>query len=203
MARQPVWRHAGRTAQAEQAVLFRQLRRDAPGPAGAPDDLGADRRGPEWRLHATGTTVYDPFTGNPDGTGRTPFAGSVIPQNRMSDVARKLLAFMPMPNLPGEMDNYFVQPRFPFNRWTVDSKVNWNATDRLQIFGRYSQLDFYQNTETVFGDQLQGDDATGGGNPGMGWGNTFNLSTGAPTLWGATWSLTAISAGSGWAATSK
>ena len=128
---------------------------------------------------ATGTTIHDPFTGNPDGTGRTPFAGNVIPQERISPIARKLLQSWPLPNLPGEMNNYFVQPRFLFNRWTVDSKVNWNATDRLQVFGRYSQLDFYQNSETVLGPQLQGDDATGGGNPGIGWGDTYNFSTGA------------------------
>ena len=40
---------------------------------------------------ATGTTIYDPFTGNPDGTGRTPFPGNVIPQNRISEVAKKLM----------------------------------------------------------------------------------------------------------------
>jgi Carboxypeptidase regulatory-like domain/TonB dependent receptor len=130
-------------------------------------------------FNATGTTVYDPFTGNPDGTGRTPFPGNVIPQSRISEVAKKLIAHWPLPNLPGEMNNYFIQPRFLFNRWTVDSKVNWNATPRLQIFGRYSQLDFDQNSETVFGPQLQGDDATGGGNPGVGWGGTYNFSGGA------------------------
>ena len=130
-------------------------------------------------FNATGTTVYDPRTGNPDGTGRTAFPGNVIPQDRISGVAKKLIAHWPEPNLPGEMNNYFVQPRFLFNRWTIDSKVNWNATDRLQIFGRYSQLDFFQSSETVLGPQLQGDDATGGGNPGIGWGDTYNFSTGA------------------------
>ena len=127
---------------------------------------------------ATGTTVYDPLTGNPDGTGRTPFPGNVIPQNRISEVAKKLMLHMPAPNLPGEMNNYFVQPRFVFNRWTVDSKVNWNVTSRLQLFGRYSQLDFYQNNETVLGEQLQGAPG-GGGNPGIGWGDTYNFSSGA------------------------
>ena len=33
---------------------------------------------------ATGTTIYDPLTGNPDGTGRTPFVGNVVPSNRGS-----------------------------------------------------------------------------------------------------------------------
>jgi hypothetical protein len=127
---------------------------------------------------ATGQRIYDPATGNPDGTGRTPFPNNVIPQDRISEVAKKINAFWPEPNLPGESRNYFVQPRFIFNRWTVDSKVNWNATDRLQIFGRYSQLDFYQDNETVLGPQLQGAPG-GGGNPGIGWGDTFNFSGGA------------------------
>ena len=69
---------------------------------------------------------------------------------------------MPLPNLPGpdgtmpDFNNYFHQPQFTFNRWTIDSKINWNVTDRLQIFGRYSQLDFYQDNETDLGPQLQG-----------------------------------------------
>ena len=36
---------------------------------------------------ATGLTVYDPLTGNADGTGRTPFAGNIIPSNRISSAA--------------------------------------------------------------------------------------------------------------------
>ena len=135
-------------------------------------------------FNATGTIVHDPLTGSADGTGRTPFAGNVIPADRISSVARKILQFYPLPNLHNadgsipEMNNYFVQPRFIFNRWTVDSKVNWNASSRLQIFGRYSQLNFYQNNETVLGPQLQGNPGAGG-NPGTGWGDTYNFSAGA------------------------
>ena len=29
----------------------------------------------------TGVVIYDPLTGNADGTGRTPFVGNVIPSN--------------------------------------------------------------------------------------------------------------------------
>ena len=133
---------------------------------------------------ATGTTIYDPFTGNPDGSGRTPFPGNVIPADRISPVAKKLMSYMPSPNIRNadgtvpEFNNYFVQPLFNFNRWTVDSKVNWNASPRLQVFGRYSQLNFYQNNETVLGEVLQGGPAAGG-NPGIGWGDTYNFSGGA------------------------
>jgi hypothetical protein len=143
---------------------------------------------------ATGATIYDPRTGNPDGTGRTAFANNIIPQDRISEVAKKIRAFWPEPNLPGEFNNYFVQPLWIFNRWTVDSKVNWNLTDRMQIFGRYSQLNFYQNNETILGDQLQGAPGNGG-NPGVGWGDTYNFSTGLTYTFGTS---TALDAHFGW-----
>jgi carboxypeptidase family protein len=158
--------------------------RDVPRTISVPTE--AVRRGD---FNATGTTIHDPFTGSPDGTGRTPFPGNVIPDNRISPVAKKILSFFPLPNLRNadgsvpEMNNYFVQPRFIFNRWTVDSKVNWNATSRLQVFGRYSQLNFYQDNETVLGPQLQGNPGAGG-NPGIGWGDTYNFSAGATYTWG-------------------
>ena len=126
----------------------------------------------------TGTAVYDPSTGNPDGTGRTAFPGNVIPAERISPVAQKIIPHIPEPNLPGEFNNYFVQAPFDFNRWTIDTKVNWNASSRLQVFGRYSQLDFWQDNKTVFGAQLQGNPSAGG-NPGIGWGDTYNFSAGA------------------------
>lgn len=131
----------------------------------------------------TGATIYDPRTGTSDGRNRTPFAGGIIPQDRISAVAKKIAPHWPEPNLRNadgtipEFNNYFTQPLFTFNRWTLDSKVNWNATDRLQVFGRYSQLDFNQFNETVLGPQLQGGPGAGG-NPGYGWGDTYNFSAG-------------------------
>src|SRR6185437_7618031 len=37
---------------------------------------------------AYNTTLYDPSTGNADGTGRTPFAGNVIPKGDLSPQAQ-------------------------------------------------------------------------------------------------------------------
>jgi len=50
---------------------------------------------------AAATKIYDPATGNPDGTGRTPFEGNKIPANRISPIAQRILANVPLPNLPG------------------------------------------------------------------------------------------------------
>ena len=66
---------------------------------------------------------------------------------------------------------------FEFNRWTFDTKVNWNATSKLNIFGRYSHLDFWTFNEAVYGDILQGVPIAGG-NPGTGQGYTANFSAG-------------------------
>ena len=46
----------------------------------------------------TGTTIYDPLTGNPDGTGRTPFPGNIIPADRINPTSAALQARLPMPN---------------------------------------------------------------------------------------------------------
>ena len=129
-------------------------------------------------LSASSTPIYDPLTGNPDGSGRTPFPGNIIPQNRIDPIAAKMANLLPLPNLPGEQNNYFVQAPFIFNRWTVDSKVNWNATPKLNFFGRYSILDFWQDNDTVFGDFMQGQGINGSSNPGVGEGKTHNFSAG-------------------------
>ena len=46
-------------------------------------------------LSATGVTIYDPLTGNPDGTGRTPFANNTIPSTRIDPAAATLTALLP------------------------------------------------------------------------------------------------------------
>ncbi len=72
------------------------------------DNLGALRRvtipPSEWRngdFSTAKTIIYDPATGNADGTGRTPFPGNIIPPSRLSPVALAILAKIPQPNVPG------------------------------------------------------------------------------------------------------
>ncbi len=135
-------------------------------------------------LTASSTPIYDPATGDANGVGRTAFPGNIIPMERIDATALKLIGMLPQPNLRNAdgsiplTNNYFLKAPFNFDRWTLDTKVNWNATSKLNIFGRYSQLDFFTFNETVYGDQLQGM-PIGGGNPGTGTGGTYNFSAGA------------------------
>jgi hypothetical protein len=131
-------------------------------------------------LSAAPNPIYDPFTGNANGSGRTPFTGNVIPAERIDPTARQLLALLPLPNLAttAETNNYFAQAPFILNRWTLDTKVNWVANSKMNVFGRFSVLDFWTENGTNFGNELQGQ-ALGSSNPGTGYGNTYNLSGGA------------------------
>jgi hypothetical protein len=134
-------------------------------------------------LSASTNPIYDPSTGNADGSNRTPFPGNVIPSDRIDPIVKKILPLIPLPNITNadgsvpELNNYFVSAPFLFDRWTIDTKVNWNASQNLNLFGRYSVLDFYTVNGTVFGDRLQGP-PIGGGNPGTGQGKTHSVSVG-------------------------
>src|ERR1019366_1420109 len=44
---------------------------------------------------ANPTVIYDPLTGNSDGTGRTPFANNTIPTTRIATQSKTLAALLP------------------------------------------------------------------------------------------------------------
>ncbi len=139
------------------------------------------------------TIIYDPATGNPDGTGRLPFEGNRIPAGRIDPTVQKIINLLPLPNMPGrenlETNNYFVSAPFAFDRWTIDTKIDWVVSPALNLFGRYSVLDFMMDSPTVFGTELEGRGLDGRGisSPGNSFGNTYNFAFGAnyvlrPTL---------------------
>ncbi len=85
--------------------------------------------------------IYDPLTGNAtSGAGRTPFANFLIPQNRINPIARRILSFVPAPNLvaPEGQVNYQQNNVRIKTLDQTDSKVDWvvSANDRVSV--RYS-----------------------------------------------------------------
>jgi hypothetical protein len=98
-----------------------------------------------------GTTIYDPFTGNPDGSGRIAFANNIIPANRISRVARQIIEWLPLPTTPAISSNYFASGVAEFDRHSTDMKVNWNPSGRVTVFARTSILKFSGWTPTPFG----------------------------------------------------
>ena len=173
----PVRRHARRPGPAQQVVLLRQLRKHAGQAERHAHDLGADRGAAPRRPVRVGEPHLRPGDRRRERHRADGFCGQRHSPNRIDPIARKIIDLMPLPNLPGETNNYFVAAPFEFNRWTLDTKVNWNATSKLNIFGRYSHLDFWTFNEAVYGDTLQGVPIAGG-NPGTGQGYTANFSAG-------------------------
>jgi hypothetical protein len=116
----------------------------------------------------TPTTIYNPFTGNPDGTGRqqivatsapgvatiqgrngivdafnpacTNVAGcpNMIPTAMIDPIAAKLMGFFPTPTGTGNTNNYFAL--LPFHKDTdfVDAKIDANLTAKDRLSGRFS-----------------------------------------------------------------
>jgi hypothetical protein len=86
--------------------------------------------------------VFDPFTGDLDGTGRSVFSSggkiNAIPQARFNAPMKKLLALIPAPSLPGDVSNYYTSGGQRLNRNNLDFKVNWNRSDKNQIWVKYS-----------------------------------------------------------------
>ncbi len=90
--------------------------------------------------------IYDPMTGNPDGSGRTAFPGNMIPSNRLNPIALKLLTLYPLPNSGGTgagnlTNNYYREETRTTDRDNYDFKVNFNRTSAHQIWGKFSMLD--------------------------------------------------------------
>jgi hypothetical protein len=94
-----------------------------------------------------GLSLYDPATGNPDGTGRQRFANNVIPQARISPIASKLFQYIPAPNVSGAFTNNFnTNVPFLYDGNAFDGRVDHNLSDSTKIFGKmnYSRYNITQ-----------------------------------------------------------
>jgi len=85
-------------------------------------------------------TIYDPTTSTGSSGTRTAFAGNKIDPGRFDPTALKLLAELPLPNLPGSQDNL---QGFKVNQttyWNFSERVDWNYSEKLKTFVRYGQF---------------------------------------------------------------
>ena len=90
---------------------------------------------------AVSNGIYDPLTGTSTGAGRTAFANNQIPQNRISPIARRLIALIPEPNIAGAplgQNNYQKTQVREKTTDAFDTKVNYSLSDKNQLSGRLS-----------------------------------------------------------------
>jgi hypothetical protein len=97
--------------------------------------------------------IYDPET-NPTGTtGRTAFAGNMIPAARLSAPAVKLISEMPLPNFGNgsTFDNYTASGSGGFNTDQFDVRVDDQISEKFHTFGRYTRFNSSLNGAPIFG----------------------------------------------------
>jgi len=106
--------------------------------------------------------IFDPSTGNADGTGRTPFPDNQIPYSRVNPVSINLLKLLPAPNANLGTSSTTAANNFsinlPFQKTTTryDIKIDYQITPKDHLSGRYNR----QNA-TIF--QAPAFGAAGGG----------------------------------------
>ena len=96
-------------------------------------------------LQANGqpTLVYDPATTRPDGANytRLPFAGNMIPSNRVDPVAANLLKYIPVPNQAGNAQGFFNMISSPnsvsdeYDQFAI--RIDQQITSKHRFFSRY------------------------------------------------------------------
>ena len=92
-------------------------------------------------------TIGDPYNFSPTTNKATPFPGNIIPASRLSPQAAKLLALMPLPNLPGTSRN--LSATYPNNDAYNQNMVrlDHNLTNSARVFFRYA----WQNEDIFAG----------------------------------------------------
>ena len=123
-------------------------------------------------------TIYNPNTSTRDAAGlvvRQPFAGNVIPSAMFDPVALRMLENIPLPNLPGNVDNLQTSVAEKVSYWNFSQRVDLNISDNLKVFARAGvfKADLYQDNPL----------ATGGGFFPLSGSNRDGLSIAGDAVW--------------------
>lgn len=112
-------------------------------------------RNGDFSAYSSNVTIYDPLTRVPSGSGQftgQAFAGNIIPQNRISPVARAILGYYALPKNPGLLGNIFdstlTEVTDPYDNYTV--RVDQNISDKNRLFVRGS----YYDRDSLYNDYL-------------------------------------------------
>lgn len=107
-----------------------------------------ERRGDFSALAAQGIQLFDPQS-SLTGTRTLLGNGSVIPPSRIDPSAQKFLQFIPLPNLPGPVENFHLQRLLPSSSDRVNIRVLHTFSPRLN-FQSYYYLNSTRSDSTNF-----------------------------------------------------
>jgi Carboxypeptidase regulatory-like domain/TonB dependent receptor len=106
----------------------------------------AMRNGDFSALLAQGIVIYDPLSAQTVGARvvRQPFAGNIIPTNRLNPIAQKVLSYYPLPNQPGTAsgsDNFFYANPRTDDFYSISTRVDHTVTAKQRFMARYTRND--------------------------------------------------------------
>jgi carboxypeptidase family protein/TonB-dependent receptor-like protein len=112
-------------------------------------------------MSLSGTPIYDPNSGNPDGTGKTPFPGNIIPASRFDPVVLKIIPNIPATNVGGAavVNNFYINDANVYNLHKIDTKLDYNVTSKLRVSGRFGYQPYYDFQQPIYGPILGGTSA--------------------------------------------
>ena len=96
--------------------------------------------------------IYNPYTGNKDGTGRIPFTDKRIPLSLQNPIALNIQTYIPDPNQPGTNNNFHSQGSPPFDRAYYDSKINFTVNQNYSLWAKHGFMDAPVSGTPIFGD---------------------------------------------------
>src|SRR5262249_41392589 len=119
--------------------------------------------------------IYDPATGNSNGTGRMPFTGNIIPASRKDPIVQKIVSLIPLPTFPNLLtNNYYAAGPYSYTRDTTDAKVNYYVSQKLNLSARFGWIHYTMDDPPVFGALGGSPISSAGGAEGHGYGNVFS-----------------------------
>jgi hypothetical protein len=90
--------------------------------------------------------LYDYYSTAPDGQGgytRLPFSNNQIPSNLISEVSKKIMSYVPLPNVPGSnFQNYRASAGSWNNNWAITGKLDQVISSSHRLSGMWNWGDF-------------------------------------------------------------
>jgi len=109
---------------------------------------------------AQGGMVFDPSTGNPDGSGREAITtGGQVNVIPVAAPITNLMGYLPPPNTgsAGQIyNNYIASGVELYDTDQPDGRVDYTISDKASFFARYSLADFTINAPAAFGAEAGG-----------------------------------------------
>ncbi len=109
---------------------------------------------------AQGGMVFDPNTGNPDGTGREAITkNGQVNMLTVPTAVTNIISYLPTPNsgpAGAIFNNYIASASEIFDVDQPDVRVDYNISPKANFFGRYSLADFTIEAPAAFGTEAGG-----------------------------------------------